>query len=331
MLARWLANSVVLFLILLFFLTLFIAEHMTVDHPYLAESLARRGIGVSGPSTLYKCLDESCFARKEKTYETRFFNTAASFRLAKNKPLTNKILREKGIPVPVNHVFDRHHCHRRQRQGGLRFPVVLKPVDGMQGIDVITDVGDPDTLERSLEILLKKYHSVMAEEQIDGDVYRVFIFGGRIIDIVRREKPYVIGDGRTDLGELVRTRNEWLSKNGYFPVTNFRPGLFSSTNIPLRGVRVITTNTVNFHNGAVPSPVNLHRVPRVNMQMFLDAHGALGLECSGIDFISNDIYTPFHENGGMILEINSDPDTMIHYRTHGQDKTFYDRMAAAVW
>jgi cyanophycin synthetase len=310
---------------------------MTVDHPYLQESLARRGVRVSGPSTLYQCLDDSCTTRREKTYETRFFNTASSFRLAKDKPLTNKILREKGIPVPENQVFHRHLHRHGQTELRLRFPVVLKPVDGMQGIDVVTDVGDADTFRHSLQVLLQKYQSVMVEEQINGDVYRVFVFGGRIIDIVRREKPYVVGDGRTTLRDLVRTRNEWLSGHGYFPVTNFRPGLFSnSANTPppppppRRGTRVITTNTVNFHNGAVPSPVSLRRVPRVNRQMFLDAHRALGLECSGIDFISTDIYTPFHKNGGKILEINSDPDTMIHYRTHGRDKGFYDRMAAVV-
>ena len=46
--------------------------------------------------------------------------------------------------------------------------------------------------------------------------------------------------------------------------------------------------------------------------MFIKAHKLIGLECSGIDYMSYDITKPYYENDGHIIEINDMVDTKIH-------------------
>ena len=42
---------------------------------------------------------------------------------------------------------------------------------------------------------------------VTGEVYRVNVFRGRVLDVVRREMAFVVGDGTATLGELVKARN----------------------------------------------------------------------------------------------------------------------------
>ena len=76
--------------------------------------------------------------------------------------------------------------------------------------------------------------------------------------------------------------------------------------------KIFITNTINFHNGANPVRVDIKTIPEENIDIFLLAHKLVGLECSGIDYMSADISVPYYENDGHIIEINDMVDTKIH-------------------
>ena len=56
--------------------------------------------------------------------------------------------------------------------------------------------------------------------------------------------------------------------------------------------------------------------------MFIKAHKLIGLECSGIDYMSNDITVPYNQNDGHIIEINDMVDTQIHYDADNRSKPY---------
>jgi D-alanine-D-alanine ligase-like ATP-grasp enzyme len=60
--------------------------------------------------------------------------------------------------------------------------------------------------------------------------------------------------------------------------------------------------------------------------MFLKAHRLLGLECSGIDYMSPDITLPYYKNKGHIIEINSNPDTEIHMKAENRPNVFFQTL-----
>ena len=115
----------------------------------------------------------------------------------------------------------------------------------------------------------------MMEEYIEGDVYRIFVFKNKIIDIVKREKPFVIGDGNCNLKKLIENKNEKLIQKGLFPTNNL-----SSKYLAIQGVNmnsIIPTNkkiyisqVINMHNGAPIQRIDISKVPQINQKLFIE-------------------------------------------------------------
>jgi glutathione synthase/RimK-type ligase-like ATP-grasp enzyme len=76
--------------------------------------------------------------------------------------------------------------------------------------------------------------------------------------------------------------------------------------------KVFITNTVNFHNGANAKRINIRDITQENLDLFVKAHQLIGLECSGVDYMSYDIKIPYYKNKGHIIEVNDMVDTKIH-------------------
>ena len=305
--------------LLIFLLILFISinnylkpyEHMSIQNTRLNTILENNGYEI----------DINNFTIKKgdiiKKYETKNFNTIKSHTIAKNKPLTNNIFEQNHIPVPkhwiINHTNKSYYIYKPNKL----FPCVLKPVDGMQGIDVNTFIKNNKQFENILNSLLKKYKEIMMEEQVYGDNYRVFIFNNQIIDIVKREQPFIIGNGKDNINKLINNKNDLQVKNKLFATKNIDWNYISEqgynkNDILQMNTKIFITNTINFHNGANPVRMDLNKVPDINKNMFIKAHKLINLECSGIDYMSNNIYISYKQNNGHIIEINDMVDTQIH-------------------
>ena len=265
-----------------------------------------------------------------KQYPSLSFNSNESSRIAINKPLTNTILLDHNIPTPTHHIITTENKNRFKHTKAY-FPCVLKPVDGEQGKDVYTHIDEQPQFDTILNQMFKTYDTIMLENLIQGNNYRIFIFNDTIIDVIERETPYVIGDGTSTLQELIRNKNNELLSIHRYPVRTIdvsclqRQG-YTLSSIVGQNEKVFITNTINYHNGANPKRIPLHTVDPDNKEMFLKAHRLLGLECSGIDYMSPDITLPYYKNKGHIIEINSKPDTEIHMKTEDNPDVFFQTL-----
>ena len=77
-------------------------------------------------------------------------------------------------------------------------------------------------------------------------------------------------------------------------------------------------------NGAECERININKVPKINKDFFLDVTKKVDIFCTGIDFISNDIYVPYTTNNGKILELNYKPDINIHLNNEPIKNNFYN-------
>jgi cyanophycin synthetase len=258
-----------------------------------------------------------------KQYD-RHFNTLDSLLLAKNKKETSDRLSQKNIPVPLYlevqiQNTDAASIQKQIREKGISYPIVIKPVNGTFGRDVYTDITTTKELNEALTILKPKMKSAMIEEQIDGDCYRIFVFNNKVIDIIKREKPFVIGNGTDTVQTLIDKRNKEQVEMKLYEIKNISTIVIEKQGYTLHSIlpkdkKLYISNVINMHNGARISRIPLDIVPSENMKLFLDVNRAMDITCSGLDYLSNDITQVYYTNGSKILEVNGTPDTEIHQK-----------------
>jgi cyanophycin synthetase len=261
--------------------------------------------------------DNDCIT---KTYK-KHFNNLDAIKLVKDKFKTSSVLIKNNIPVPKFAKIDSNDNVKNilniMNKTEIYFPIVLKPINGTFGIDVITNIDNEKELNESIDTLKKKYKELMLEEQISGDCYRIFVFNNKVIDIIKREKPYVIGDGTHTVNELIEERNKEQEKMDLFQTKNVSNLFIMKQGYTLDtilddNVKVYISNVINMHNGARISRISLDIIPQKNIDMFLNTNKYLDILCSGLDYLSEDITIEYDKNNGKILEVNGTPDTEIH-------------------
>ena len=304
--------------IILFFINKYLGnyEHMSMKDGYLKSELSKNGMDIDLDTlTIKKCdSNNNC---QVKTYHTKYFNSLESHKFAKNKDLSNTIYLENNIPVPKHQIIDYYNKELFINNPRLKFPCVLKPIDGMQGKDVNTFIRNYEQFNNILSDLLSKYNKVMYEEQVYGDNYRIFMFNNKVMDVIKREQPFIIGDGKKSIQQLIDEKNEKQKKMKLYSTTNISWDYieekgYTKNSILENNTKLFITNTINFHNGANPVRIPLKDIPKQNIDMFIKAHKLAKLDVSGIDYMSSDITIPYYLNDGHIIEINDMVDTKIH-------------------
>lgn len=165
------------------------------------------------------------FNNKKISYQ-KHFNTDIATQNAMNKITTSTILSKNNIAVPkfteINLSLSPFEIDKTIKKKGIKYPIVMKPIDGTYGRDVMTDIETIDELTDTCNYFLERnYKSVILEEQIPGDCYRIFVFNRHVIDVIKREKPYVIGDGYNNISKLIEERNKEQIKLKLFEINIF--------------------------------------------------------------------------------------------------------------
>ncbi len=268
--------------------------------------------------------EENCVSKSYKYH----FNNADAVKLVKDKIKTSSILQKAQIPVPaffkftftptMDNIMALESLKDLMTKNKINYPIVLKQIYGTFGIDVYTHIDNDEKAREILEKLREKgYNEIMCEEQIEGHCYRVFVFNNRIIDVIERSAPFIVGDGVNDIKTLINMRNKRQLEKGLFKTNNLSENYmkeegYNMDSILPSGKTLIISTVINMHNGANISRISIDKIPKENINIFLKTNKVLGITTSGIDFLSKDITIPYYKNNGKILEVNGTPDTEIH-------------------
>lgn len=252
---------------------------------------------------------------------------AAALRLVLDKPLVHRMLVEAGLPVPAHAEFspadpapavDFLHAHDG--------PCVVKPAAGTgAGEGVTGGVRTPADLARAALRASRGGARLLVEAQGRGDMYRLLLLDGELIDAVRRHPPHLVGDGRSTLADLMATENERrLAARGDLGLFVLRADLdcllalreagTSLGSVPAAGERV-RVKSVNSQNAAEENET----VPRGELgddlvDVATRAARLLGLRLAGVDVVTPDAAKPLDEVDGMVLEVNGTPGLHYHYQ-----------------
>jgi cyanophycin synthetase len=244
--------------------------------------------------------------------------------IAGNKDLTNRLLRDMGIPSPAGMVV-RTANEAARAANRLGYPVALKPMDGNHGRGVCLDLQNAKQVKRRFPNAKSESRdgSVLVERMVTGKDYRVLVVEGEAIAVAERVPAQVIGDGVHTVRQLVDITNADPRRGvGHENVLTrivlddqtehlLAPQGLSLDNVAEAGRVVRLKQTANMSTGGT----SIDRTDDIhpdNVEIAVEAALAIGLDVAGIDFITPDISRSVHEVGGAIVEVNAAPGFRMH-------------------
>lgn len=253
--------------------------------------------------------------------------SAVGVHIVRRKSITNKLLREAALPVPLSILTD-NFDEAMAAAVKIRYPVVVKPMIGHKGEGITVGVSSTDELLVAFKKARNISRSVIVEQFIPGEDVRLLVVGRKLVAAAKRIPAQVVGNGKSTVAQLIATENERRGQ---------RPGLALPIEIDrdlthtLEGqgyslTTVLPENTVaklrtvaNWSQGGTATDLTDFIHPD-NADMAVRAALAVGIDVAGVDFITRDISRPYYEVGGAICEINYRPGLRVHMAADPEGK-----------
>lgn len=288
----------------------------------MVEAAERRGIPWHRISVHMRHVQLGQGHRQHRFWNTIFDGESALARdYAANKIVTLTTLDNLRLPVGrFAMIKDAASALRVAERVG--YPLVLKPVNGMQGDSVYVDLRDEAELQASLALARIHERPYMAQSLFPGDDHRLLVISGKLVAAACRVPASVTGDGCHDITELVEIENRdprRISRQSMAPINLdeesdrilARQG-YMRASIPDAGCVVRVKGTANISTGGTAFNV-MDIIHPDNALAAVRAARAVGVTVAGVDFISPDISKSFHEVGGGICEVNDAVGLRPHY------------------
>lgn len=249
--------------------------------------------------------------------------SAIAEEIASDKDLTKSLLSSCGVPVPQGRVVDNAQDAWEAAQD-IGLPVALKPHDGNHGRGVSLDLNNQHDVEAAFALAQRKGGgSVIVEKFIAGNEHRLLIVGKRVVAAARGESAWVIGDGQSNIIELVDRQintdprrgtaedaplNALAPENGAEIILELERQGLTAYSVPERDKKVLIQR-----NGNVAFDVSDNIHPSVAAAATLAAR-VVGLDIAGVDMVLEDISRPLAEQGGAVIEVNASPGLLAHLK-----------------
>lgn len=251
-------------------------------------------------------------------------DSAETIELALDKAEDYRRLRDAGVPVPEHLEFNfRDPSLAIAFLEGADGPCVIKPAAGTgAGSGVTSGVRTREHLVRAALRASRNADRLLIERQADGHDYRALVLDGELLDLVRRGRPCVIGDGRSTVGQLIAAENRRrLAGDGLERLRMLRVDLDAVLALERQGLKVRSTVPTGdriavkrvVNQNAAGENETIHEPPSGELHaLLLRAARASGLRLAGVDLVADDLADPLGA-GGVILEVNPNPGIHHHY------------------
>lgn len=260
-------------------------------------------------------------------YHTVMLDFGVSLQLALDKVACHRLLGDAGIPMARYVEVD-----AAQPRSGIPLledpavsAVVVKPARSTSGGEGVTcGVRTAEEFERARMWARRWDSQLLVEEQGRGSEYRLLLLDGKLLDVLLREPPQVVGDGRSAVEELIRQENRRRadpeSRAGLAVLTvdldclfTLRRAGLSLSSVPERGRAVTVKSAVNQSGSQQVRSVPASALGADLLRDARRAVEAMGLRFAGVDLITPDPSRSLADAGGVVIEVNGTPGLHYHY------------------
>ena len=287
----------------------------------LVRAAARCGIPALRVMGRIVVLGQGRFQKRVNGTKTSLTNVIGND-LAANKDFSRRLFCEIGLPVPR---FERAETRRQALEAARRigYPVVVKPNDGSMGRAVSIGMKNRREVSDAYQRARAISRSVLVEELVEGNDYRMLVINGRFYAASRRIPGHVVGDGLHTIEELVDEVNRdprrstgststWTTIELDDQADRLLTDLgYTRASVPPAGEVVYLRRNANTSDGGTAVDVTDDVHPD-NRDIAVRAARAIGLDIAGVDLLTKDISSSLWQNGGRICEINSRPGVRKH-------------------
>ncbi|MEL6198636.1 MAG: cyanophycin synthetase [Pseudomonadota bacterium] len=242
--------------------------------------------------------------------------------LAGDKEETNAILRDLGLPVPIQFAV-RSQALAVRAATRIGFPVVVKPLNANHGRGVSIGLSSVEQVEVAFDKAREHARTVLVESYIEGLDHRMLVVDGKLIAAAKRMPGHVVGDGKHTIAELVDVVNADPRRGvGHEKVLTrlefdhqaerlMSQAGYDRDSVPPADEIVFLRSTGNLSTGGTAIDVT-DIVHPDNREMAERTVKAIGLDVGGVDFLTTDISLSYRETGGAICEVNAGPGFRMH-------------------
>ena len=242
--------------------------------------------------------------------------------IAGDKEETKLLLDAAQIPVPMGTVI-RTEEGLKDAIERLRYPLVIKPIDGNHGKGNTTNITSYEQAVKAFAAAKEYNRSLIVEKFITGYDFRALVINYKFVCAALRTPAAVTGDGEHSIQWLIDETNK-DPRRGYghekvltqITVDQFTQKMlddhgYTLDTIAKKDELVLLKPTANLSTGGTSTDVT-DEVHPANIFMFERIARIIGLDICGIDVMATDLQTPVSENGGAILEVNAAPGFRMH-------------------
>ncbi len=268
-------------------------------------------------------------------------NTQISSSLSVNKSKTSLLLQEENLPTPSFKIFTNQqravdYASDHLQNGTL---VVIKPLSGSLSIGITVNPSTVSQIKKAVAEAFEGNSIIMIEEYIPGRHFRITVFDDEIIAVTERIAANVTSNGTSSIEQLIIEKNKERRKLELPPIHLRMKDLhylkkekIELSKVYPSGCNIILQLGCDLDIGGERVRIERELIHPDNSELFKNAAKVLGLRFAGIDYISPDILLSHKTIKTAINEINSAPDSDVHYRdTYPNDNYAAERIVEKIF
>ena len=212
-------------------------------------------------------------------------------------------------------------------------PFVIKPNGLTGGAGVTTNIISKEQAYKAIQMAYEAIHKkiravwqtkIIIQEQVSGEDYRILIINGKYVAATKRIPAYVIGDGTSNIEQLIDEINRDPNRDKLNPTHTLKPieknemlEIFlkeqdlSYVDIPTKGQRIYVRKTASMSQGGMTKDVTDIVHPQIK-DICVSIAKSMHAYCVGIDILCKDISAPLTLENGTILEVNMMPEMYLN-------------------
>jgi cyanophycin synthetase len=242
--------------------------------------------------------------------------------IASDKEETKLILDDAYVPVPKG-ILVSSEDELRERINEVRFPIVIKPLNGNHGRGITTDINNIADAVFGFNLAKKISSTIIVEEFVKGDDYRFLVVDYKLVAATKRTPAQVTGDGVSTIQQLIDLENSDPDRGEgpEYVLTLIRVDavtekILNSKKLTLesilpKGEVLSLKDTANISSGGIATDVTDSLHPE-NKFMAERIARLFNLDICGIDIMASAIDVPITREVGAVIEVNAGPGLRMH-------------------